>query len=70
VPRDRASVHAMRSTQVAKVTMKSGRIVVEGRPSEAIDAEVFDLRCDVLVDPRSGTPMIVPVGRHHAGVRA
>jgi iron complex transport system ATP-binding protein len=52
------------------VAMKSGAIVVEGRPADVIDAdvirEVFDLRCDVLTDPRSGTPMIVPVGRHHA----
>ncbi|ROS28031.1 ABC transporter ATP-binding protein [Cellulomonas sp. PhB150] len=56
------------------VAMRSGRIVAEGRPADVIDAEVvaevFDLRCDVLVDPRSGTPMIVPIGRHHAGVRA
>ncbi|WP_199721582.1 ATP-binding cassette domain-containing protein [Cellulomonas rhizosphaerae] len=114
---DGASVHAMRSTQVAKVMgllprspvapdgITVGDLVARGRyphqgwfrhwtaaddlprrqlpgrgarpahrQADVIDAdviaEVFDLRCDVQVDPRSGRPMIVPVGRHHAGVRA
>ncbi len=52
------------------IAMKDGAIVVEGAPRDVITAEVveevFALRCDVLADPRSGTPMIVPIGRHHA----
>ncbi len=53
------------------VAMQDGAIVIEGRPADVIDAAivetVFGLRCDVLPDPRSGSPMIVPIGRHHAG---
>lgn len=51
------------------IAMKDGAIVTQGRPVDVIDAAsidaVFGLRCDVISDPRSGTPMIVPVGRHH-----
>ena len=31
-------------------------------------AEVFDLRCQIVKDPLSGTPMVVPIGRHTAPV--
>ncbi|MFD4585864.1 ABC transporter ATP-binding protein [Streptomyces sp. NPDC058434] len=52
------------------IAMKAGRIVGEGTPAEVITAatveEVFGLRCVVGDDPVSGTPMVVPVGRHHA----
>lgn len=51
------------------IAMKSGRIVREGAPSDVIDADVvtdvFGLDCDVVPDPVSGTPMVVPRGRHH-----
>lgn len=53
------------------VAMKSGRIAAEGPPGEVITAEsvqdVFGLRCQVATDPVSGTPMVIPVGRHHRG---
>ncbi|GGK87525.1 cobalamin/Fe3+-siderophore ABC transporter ATP-binding protein [Sphaerisporangium melleum] len=58
------------------IAMKSGRIVAEGAPAEVITAEavrdIFGLRCQVMTDPVSGTPLIVPMGRHHspAGVEA
>jgi iron complex transport system ATP-binding protein len=52
------------------VAMKSGRIVAEGEPAEVLTAatvaEVFDVRCQVTTDPVSGTPLIVPIGRHHS----
>jgi len=32
----------------------------------AVVTEVFGLACEVVPDPVSGTPMIVPRGRHHA----
>jgi iron complex transport system ATP-binding protein len=55
------------------IAMKRGRIVAEGFPAEVIDAavvtEVFGLECDVLPDPVSGTPMVLPRGRHTAGFR-
>lgn len=53
------------------IAMKAGRIVAEGAPVDVVDAalvsEVFGLPCEVVPDPVSGTPMIVPRGRHHAG---
>jgi iron complex transport system ATP-binding protein len=49
--------------------MKSGRIVAQGPPADVITAElveeVFDLRCQVVTDPVSGTPLVIPMGRHH-----
>ncbi|MCM2390558.1 ABC transporter ATP-binding protein [Streptomyces albipurpureus] len=51
------------------IAMKSGRIVAEGLPTDVISAdmveEVFGLRCRIATDPVSGTPMVIPVGRHH-----
>jgi iron complex transport system ATP-binding protein len=50
------------------IAMGGGRIVAEGPPAqvitEALVQEVFDLRCRVVDDPVSGTPMVVPIGRH------
>lgn len=52
------------------IAMKHGAIVAEGTPIDVIDAavvsDVFGLECEVVPDPVSGTPMIVPRGRHHA----
>ncbi|MFF7678017.1 ABC transporter ATP-binding protein [Actinacidiphila glaucinigra] len=51
------------------IAMKAGRIAAEGPPDEVITAEtvadVFDLRCQVTTDPVSGTPLVIPLGRHH-----
>jgi iron complex transport system ATP-binding protein len=51
------------------IAMKSGKIVAHGPPAEVITAElvdtVFDLRCRVMTDPVSGTPLVLPIGRHH-----
>ncbi|WP_211328804.1 hypothetical protein [Thermomonospora umbrina] len=50
------------------VVMKAGRILAEGAPGDVVDAdlveEVFGLRCQVVPDPVSGTPLIIPIGRH------
>jgi iron complex transport system ATP-binding protein len=50
------------------VTMKDGRIFARGEPDEVIDAEtvraVFGVECEVVGDPVSGTPLVVPRGRH------
>jgi iron complex transport system ATP-binding protein len=49
------------------VAMRQGRIVASGAPSAvltpALLAEVFSVRCRVLTDPGSATPLIVPVAR-------
>ena len=54
------------------VAMKAGRIVAEGAPADVVTAEtveeVFGLRCVVSTDPVSGTPMVIPMGRHHEGI--
>ncbi|WP_442792009.1 ABC transporter ATP-binding protein [Micromonospora sp. NBC_01796] len=51
------------------IAMKAGRIVAQGAPAEVITTElveqVFDLDCRITVDPVTGTPMIIPIGRHH-----
>ncbi|RFU82319.1 ABC transporter ATP-binding protein [Streptomyces triticagri] len=51
------------------IAMKDGRIVAEGDPSEIVDeelvGEVFGMRCKVIDDPASATPVVVPLGRHH-----
>jgi iron complex transport system ATP-binding protein len=52
------------------VAMKDGRIVAAGTPGDVISAavveEVYGLACEIVPDPISGTPMVVPRGRHHA----
>lgn len=50
------------------IALKGGAIFAEGPPSEVVTDElveqVFGLRCKTVRDPVSGTPMVVPVGRH------
>ncbi|MGO1956464.1 ABC transporter ATP-binding protein [Microbacterium sp.] len=50
--------------------MCDGRLVASGAPSEVVTAglidEVFGLTAEVIPDPVSGTPLVVPRGRHHA----
>jgi iron complex transport system ATP-binding protein len=52
------------------VVMKAGRIVGEGAPAEVVTEETvrdaFGLTSQVILDPVSRTPLVVPVGRHHA----
>ncbi len=52
------------------IAMKAGEIVTQGAPAEVITPatveDVFDLRCQVTADPVSGTPLVVPIGRHHS----
>ena len=50
------------------IAMKRGAIVASGAAAdvmtEALVRDVFDLACRVIPDPVSGTPMVVPIGRH------
>lgn len=50
------------------VVMKAGQIVAEGPPGDVVTEElveeVFEIRCKVVSDPVSSTPMVVPIGRH------
>ena len=49
------------------VAVCDGRVVASGAPSDVLTpdlvADVFSVRCRVLTDPDSGTPLIVPVAR-------
>ncbi len=51
------------------IAMKGGRIVAEGTSTgvvtEDLVRDVFGLESRVLPDPVSGTPLIIPLGRHH-----
>jgi iron complex transport system ATP-binding protein len=46
------------------IAMRDGRIVATGAPGKIVTAtlmrDVFDLACDVMEDPVTGTPLIVP----------
>lgn len=49
--------------------LRRGRLVASGPPSDVITRElirdVFDLDSLVIADPVSGSPMVLPRGRHH-----
>jgi iron complex transport system ATP-binding protein len=51
------------------IAMAGGRIVANGSPHEVVTAElvhrVLGLQCHVVTDPVAGTPMVIPIGRHH-----
>lgn len=52
------------------IAMKAGAVAAQGAPSDVVTgplvAEVFGLESHVMPDPVSGTPMVIPVGRHHS----
>ncbi|GMK40519.1 iron-dicitrate ABC transporter ATP-binding protein [Paenibacillus sp. CCS19] len=49
--------------------LHQGKLVAEGAPSDVITSElvkdIFGMESAVIQDPISGTPLIVPIGRHH-----
>lgn len=49
------------------IAMKDGAVVAEGAPSDIVTAElverVFGLRCQIIDDPETGTPLVVPAAR-------
>jgi iron complex transport system ATP-binding protein len=55
------------------IAMRKGSVIAHGHPSdivtEATVEEAFGLRCRVETDPVSGTPLVLPMGRHHARPR-
>ncbi|MGA4541916.1 ABC transporter ATP-binding protein [Uniformispora flossi] len=46
------------------IAMRDGRIVAEGPPADIVTADlvgdVFGLRCRVIADPETGTPLVIP----------
>lgn len=51
------------------IALRSGEIVASGPPSDVVTTalirDVFDLDALVIADPISGTPIVLPRGRHH-----
>jgi iron complex transport system ATP-binding protein len=51
------------------VAVRDGQVHAQGAPAdvvtEALVRDVFDLESRVVTDPVAGTPLIVPIGRHH-----
>ncbi|MCX4727431.1 ABC transporter ATP-binding protein [Streptomyces sp. NBC_01306] len=49
------------------IAMRDGEIVAEGPPADVVTAglveKVFGLRCQIIDDPETGTPLVVPAGR-------
>jgi iron complex transport system ATP-binding protein len=54
------------------IAMKGGVILAEGPPGVVITAamvtELYGLACEVVLDPLSNTPMVVPRGRYHTAI--
>jgi iron complex transport system ATP-binding protein len=51
------------------IAMKGGAVVAVGAPrdvvTEGLVRSVFGLESRIIPDPVSGTPLIIPIGRHH-----
>ncbi|MFG2533481.1 ABC transporter ATP-binding protein [Streptomyces sp. NPDC048516] len=49
------------------IAMKDGAVLAEGAPGDIVTAElverVFGLSCQIIEDPESGTPLVVPAAR-------
>ncbi|MFI1886769.1 ABC transporter ATP-binding protein [Streptomyces jumonjinensis] len=54
------------------IALHEGRVVAEGAPADVVTAElverVFGVKSQVIEDPESGTPLVVPVARRRAAV--
>lgn len=52
------------------IAVNAGRLHAAGDPHEVLTAdvvrEVFGMESQVIADPVSGKPMVLPIGRHHA----
>ncbi|GAB3918666.1 ABC transporter [Microlunatus endophyticus] len=55
------------------IAMKAGAIIAQGPPADIVTAglveEVFGLPCEVIDDPQSNTPLIVPIHRRNRADR-
>ncbi|MBZ4323506.1 ABC transporter ATP-binding protein [Streptomyces huiliensis] len=49
------------------IAMRDGKVVAEGAPNDIVTAElvarVFGLSCEIIDDPQTGTPLVVPAAR-------
>ncbi|MBZ5741212.1 ABC transporter ATP-binding protein [Nocardioides mangrovi] len=53
------------------IAVRDGRLHAAGDPADVLSVEtvraVFGMDSQVVPDPVSGRPMVLPIGRHHAG---
>ncbi|WP_127783627.1 ABC transporter ATP-binding protein [Rhodococcus sp. X156] len=56
------------------IALAGGRLHSAGEPNEVLTEEcvrtVFGLDCQVIPDPTSGKPLMLPIGRHHVTAAA
>ncbi|MGW3496280.1 ABC transporter ATP-binding protein [Streptomyces sp. NPDC001020] len=49
------------------IALRDGRVIAEGAPNDIVTAglveEVFGMRCQVIDDPETGTPLVIPAAR-------
>ncbi|WP_173877768.1 ABC transporter ATP-binding protein [Streptomyces sp. 3214.6] len=49
------------------IALRGGEVIAQGAPEDVVTArlvqEVFGLRCQVIEDPETGTPLVVPAAR-------
>ncbi|MFI2377590.1 ABC transporter ATP-binding protein [Streptomyces sp. NPDC018964] len=49
------------------IALRGGKVIAQGAPKDVVTAglveEVFGLRCQVIDDPETGTPLVVPAAR-------
>ncbi len=49
------------------IAMKDGAVVAEGDPGDIVTAalveSVYGMKCEVIPDPQTGTPLVVPAAR-------
>ena len=55
--------------KIEPLAMCKGQLAAQGTPSQiitpALMKQVYGLNCQIIPDPVSGTPLIIPEGRHH-----
>ncbi|MER5178123.1 ABC transporter ATP-binding protein [Streptomyces sp. NPDC002896] len=56
------------------IALRGGEVIAEGAPSDIVTAElveqVFGMRCQVIDDPETGTPLVVPAARKRRAAAA
>ncbi|NUK11879.1 ABC transporter ATP-binding protein [Streptomyces lunaelactis] len=56
------------------IALREGRVVAEGAPADVVTAElveqVFGVKSQVIDDPESGTPLVVPAARRRTATAA
>lgn len=48
--------------------LSKGKLIRHGKPAEILNAslieDVYGLKCQIIEDPLSGSPLVLPIGRH------